>query len=108
MTFMDTDLEHPDDGDGADLAWLLTSAHDAPEIRPEFASALAKRLDSEFASLRVNGTYAELMTPSTNGSTNGAAPALVSLNGRPEVATEDNGRPTTQAAPRPRLSLIHI
>ena len=35
---MATDLEQFDDGDGADIAWLLTSAHDAPQMRREFAS----------------------------------------------------------------------
>jgi hypothetical protein len=99
---MDTDLEHPDDGDGADLAWLLTSAHDAPEMRPEFASSLAKRLDSEFTSIRAGGVYEQLMTPYANGSSNGAAPALVSLNGRAEAATEEKSQPAAKVAPRSR------
>ena len=33
---MAADHEQPDDGDEAQLAWLLTSAHDAPPMRGEF------------------------------------------------------------------------
>ena len=46
---MAADHEQPDDGDEAQLAWLLTSAHDAPPLRAEFVDELSKRLDAEFA-----------------------------------------------------------
>ncbi len=43
------DQEQIDDGDEAQLAWLLTSAHDAPPLRGAFVRELAERLDTEFA-----------------------------------------------------------
>jgi hypothetical protein len=46
------DQEQFDDGDEAQLAWLLTSAHDAPPLRGEFVRELAERLDAEFAAAR--------------------------------------------------------
>ena len=39
---MATDHEQPDDGDEAQLAWLLTSAHDAPPMRGEFVRELSR------------------------------------------------------------------
>ena len=49
---MAADQEQPDDADDAQLAWLLTSAHDAPAMRGEFQRELAERLDAEFAAAR--------------------------------------------------------
>jgi len=46
---MSTRPEQIDDADDARLAWLLTSTYSAPEMRGEFASALAAKLDAEFA-----------------------------------------------------------
>ena len=63
---MATDHEQPDAQDDAQLAWLLTSAHNAPPMRAEFMAALEERLVVEFA-----GRGQE--------SRNGAAP--VSANG---------------------------
>ncbi len=66
---MSTDLENLDDGDDAQVAWLLTSAHDAPEMRREFLSALKGRLDDEFASLHSGGSFkATVAAPAKNGS----------------------------------------
>ena len=46
---MAADHEQPDDPDEAQLAWLLSSAHEAPQVRAEFVRELCERLDREFA-----------------------------------------------------------
>ncbi len=45
---MAMDHEQPEDSDASQLSWLLSSAHDAPEMRREFVSELSERLDAEF------------------------------------------------------------
>ena len=69
---MAADHEQPDDGDEAQLAWLLTSAHDAPPLRAEFVDELSRRLDAEFATagaeyVQRNG-HAALAPHAMNGS----------------------------------------
>jgi hypothetical protein len=64
--------QHPDDEplgdfDEAQLAWLLTSAPRAPEMRPEFVSALSARLDAEFAAAGTPTPFEKALAPSTNG-----------------------------------------
>ena len=63
---MATDHDKSDDADDAQLAWLLTSAHDAPEMRAEFVSAVAARLDREFAA-RSRAELNGAAVPSVNG-----------------------------------------
>ena len=46
---MATDHEQPEDSDDAQLSWLLSSAHDAPEMRREFVSELSRAAGAEFA-----------------------------------------------------------
>ncbi len=66
---MATDFEHPDDDETAQVEWLLTSTFDAPEMRREFVDTLAKRLETEFASMQSAGSYAAaIATPGTNRS----------------------------------------
>jgi hypothetical protein len=67
---MAADQEHLDDGEEAQLAWLLTSAHDAPEMREEFVRVLAQRLELEFSAHVARGAGLQ-----SNGvaSRNGAA-----------------------------------
>jgi hypothetical protein len=89
---MAADQEQSDDGDEAQLAWLLTAAHDAPELRGEFARELAGRLDAEFAAacaafVRRNGEAAYAM--------NGAVPIV-------EVAKPQVADRPWRAAARPR------
>src|SRR5262245_9411491 len=87
---MSTDLEHLDDGEEAQVAWLLESGHDTPEMSHEFRAALGKRLDAEFALLHANGSHA---APSINGSANGAAHSEVAEEEKElvEVAPERDG-----------------
>jgi hypothetical protein len=64
--------QHPDDEplgdfDEAQLEWLLTSAHHAPEMRPEFVGALSARLDAEFAAAGTPSPFEQALAPSTNG-----------------------------------------
>jgi hypothetical protein len=67
---MATDNEQFEDADDDQIAWLLTSAHAVPEMRAEFASGLAARLDAEFAANRGAGIHAkDRLAPSANGST---------------------------------------
>jgi hypothetical protein len=63
---MADDREQFDDPGDEQLTWLLSSAHDAPPMRPEFVSALSKRLDEEFAAAVVNRN-GKLPVPSANG-----------------------------------------
>jgi hypothetical protein len=57
---MATEHDQPEESDDTQLSWLLTSAHQAPEMRREFSSALAQRLDTAFAVRRagMNGAAA--------------------------------------------------
>src|SRR5688572_1443923 len=64
---MSTDHDKSEESDDAQLAWLLTSAHDAPEMRPEFKSALSQRLEREFA-VRGHVSTNGAALPSKNGS----------------------------------------
>ena len=52
---MTTDREQFDDGEEAQVAWLLESGHDVPELPAKFAADLSKRLDAEFLLLHANG-----------------------------------------------------
>jgi hypothetical protein len=88
---MATDDEQFDDADDDRFAWLLTSAHAAPEIRAEFVGELAKRLDVEFAASRgasapTNGR----LTPSSNGAALAGNEDAASIQ---NVATENEMRP---------------
>src|SRR3954447_17129615 len=65
---MANDLEQLDDGEEAQVAWLLESGHDMPAMSQEFVSGLSQRLDSEFALIHSNGFHAAVAQPSTNGS----------------------------------------
>lgn len=64
---MVTEAELPDDGEEAQVAWLLESGHDTPEMPSDFASALGQRLDAEFASLHANGSHCNDLKTSANG-----------------------------------------
>src|SRR3954470_3308612 len=64
---MSSDLEKLDDGEEAQVAWLLESGHDMPAMSPEFVSGLSQRLDAEFALIHSNGFHAAIAEPSTNG-----------------------------------------
>jgi hypothetical protein len=63
---MARDFEKPEDSDDRQLAWLLTSAHESLEMRREFASELAQRLDVEFAA-RNRASMNGAANPSRNG-----------------------------------------
>jgi hypothetical protein len=65
---MSSDLEKLDDGEEAQVAWLLESGHDMPAMSREFVSGLRQRLDAEFALIHSNGFHAAVAQPSTNGS----------------------------------------
>jgi hypothetical protein len=67
------DLEQPEDADDSQLAWLLSSAHEAPEMRPAFASELAGRLDAEFAARNRAGMNGAA-TPSRSGAASKITP----------------------------------
>jgi hypothetical protein len=55
------------------LAWLLTSAYSAPELRKEFSRALAAKLDAELASTGIVSVGAASQNGHSNGHvTNGA------------------------------------
>jgi hypothetical protein len=63
---MATDHEQTEDSDDRQLAWLLSTTYDAPEIRREFVSELAQRLEGEFAARDRAGMNGAAM-PSRNG-----------------------------------------
>src|SRR5437868_2690061 len=65
---MASDLEKLDDGEEAQVIWLLESGHDMPAMSREFVSGLSQRLDAEFALIHSNGFHAAVAEPSTNGS----------------------------------------
>src|SRR4051812_35684771 len=65
---MASDVEQLDDGEEAQVAWLLESGHDMPAMSPEFVSGLCQRLDAEFALIHSNGFHAAIAELSTNGS----------------------------------------
>src|SRR6185295_9281448 len=98
---MSTDLEHLDDGEEAQVAWLLESGHDTPEISREFVAALGKRLDAEFALLHANGSHTAI--PSLNGAMNGSAHPEVAEKELVEVAPKqegESGEPTHRRSRR--------
>jgi hypothetical protein len=69
---MATDNEQFEDADDDQLAWLMTSAHAAPEMRAEFASGLSQRLDAEFAATRSARVQSGgQLAPSVNGAVRG-------------------------------------
>ncbi len=82
---MATDHEQPDAQDDAQLAWMLTSAHNAPPMRAEFMAALEERLTAEFA-----GRGQESRNGAAPVSANGAV-AMVSLD---VVAAEPSPSPS--------------
>src|SRR4051794_21686407 len=65
---MPSDIEKLDDGEEAQVAWLLESGHDTPELSIEFIRGLSQRLDAEFALIHSNGFRRAMAEPSTNGS----------------------------------------
>src|SRR6476646_1950128 len=81
---MATDADQLDDGEEAQVAWLLESGHDTPEMPREFVDGLSQRLDAEFALIHANGFHAAVEAPSTNG----AAHSLVDAGESVEVAPE--------------------
>ena len=90
---MATDNEQFEDADDDQLAWLLTSAHAAPEMRAEFAGGLAKRLDAEFAASRGAVVHSNgRLAPSSNGEITA---------GHAEAATQ-NGASDNAVSPLPR------
>src|SRR5262245_43659668 len=97
---MSTDLEHLDDGEEAQVAWLLESGHDTPEMSHEFRAALGKRLDAEFALLHANGSHAA--APSLNGAMNGSAAPEAAEKELVEVAPQSDGESGEMTQRRPR------
>jgi hypothetical protein len=79
----DESFEVPDE---AQLTWLMTSAHAAPEMRSEFSSRLHERLDAEFAATRGARVV--------GGAVNGHVPAdgvLAAMPRREDVSDGDDG-----------------
>jgi len=103
---MATDTEQHDDGEEAQVTWLLESGHDTPEMPREFVDRLSQRLDAEFALTHANGYHAAGAAPSTNGSSYSA----VDAENHVEVAPEKEAASSTKRAARPRrrwvLSMI--
>ena len=98
---MATEREHLDDGEDAQVEWLLTSAHDAPELRREFVDGLGQRLEAEFAALRGGDSFtAAIAPPKMNGSARTSFPAKELV----EVAPKENsaGPEPAKGAGRPR------
>src|SRR4051812_33495988 len=81
---MATDVEQLDDGEEAQVAWLLETGHDTPAMPREFVNALSRRLDSEFAALHSNGFHAAALKPSTNGAAHAATDAEKLVDVAPE------------------------
>src|SRR6188508_96583 len=81
---MATEAEQLDDGEEAQVAWLLGTGHDTPEMPREFVNSLSQRLDAEFALIHANGVHATVAAPSTNGSAHSAADAEKSVEVAPE------------------------
>src|SRR4051812_1558187 len=107
---MSTDLDHLDDGEEAQVAWLLESGHDAPQMPREFVTALSRLLDSEFTKLHSNGFHAAPAALSLNGpmngSLNGSAHHAVVKNEPVEVAPERDAADKSCGATRPRRRWI--
>ena len=104
---MATDHDQSEDADDAQLAWLLTSAHNAPEMRAEFTSALGQRLEREFAA-RGRAEMYGMPVPSANGLAQTAEPSPnPSLKGRgsvePSPGTSLRGR---GSGPRRRWTMM--
>ena len=87
---MATDQDNSEDADDAQLAWLLTAAHEAPEMRADFVNLLAQRLDREFAArgrAELNGAP----VPSVNGRAARVEPSpSPSLEGRESLERSPN------------------
>jgi hypothetical protein len=95
---MATDVEQHDDGEEAQVAWLLESGHDTPEMPREFVDGLRQRLDAEFALMHANGFHATGAKPSTNGAAHSTVDAAEAV----EVAPEKEAAACAKRAGRPR------
>jgi hypothetical protein len=84
---MATEQDNPDDGEEAQVLWLLKIGHDTPAMRREFVDGLAQRLDAEFALLDGDGSHAASAAPILNGSLNGSAHFAVDGKGLVDAAT---------------------
>src|SRR3972149_990849 len=89
---MSTRPEQIDDADDARLAWLLTSTYSAPEMRGEFASALAAKLDAEFAAGDSTPRLEQALAPSRNGHAANGRVAAVSHDVRADVVARRTPR----------------
>jgi hypothetical protein len=103
---MSTDLEQLDDGEEAQVAWLLESGHDTPEMPREFVSALRQRLDAEFALVHANGFHVANAVPSMNGSARSVDVASEPVEVAPERDTPGKAKSVRRSRRRLVMSLV--
>src|SRR5258705_11298138 len=103
---MATDLEHFDDGEEAQVAWLLESGHDGPRMSREFVEGLSERLNAEFALIHSNGFHAAAAMPSTNGSAHAAVDAEDAVEVAPERDVPGSTKKVVRSRRRWMLSVV--
>lgn len=103
---MATDIEQLDDGEEAQVVWLLESGHDTPEMPREFVDRLSQRLDSEFKLIHANGFHAAVAEPSTNSSTHSADDANELVEVAPEIGASGGAKKVGRSRRRWVLSVI--
>jgi hypothetical protein len=98
---MATNHNELEDSDDAQLAWLLSSSHDAPPMRSEFISALNERLAAEFEARRRNGRNGEAIGARDGVSDSAAIEAAFSDASASAFLSEcENKAPSLAALPK--------
>jgi hypothetical protein len=101
---MTSKYEQFDDADDEQVAWLLSTAHEAPAMREEFVNSLSKRLDAEFAARRDPKNNNGMPSPSINGANQVGHDASAKRNGN----SRPRGRWTIGIATAASLSLAAV
>jgi hypothetical protein len=102
---MATNVEQPDDGEEAQVAWLLESGHDTPEMPCEFVSSLSQRLDAEFALMHANA-HAGIAKLAVNGSAQSMVDATEPVDLAPERDEPGGARRVVRSRRRWVLSIV--
>src|SRR6478735_2865758 len=103
---MATDREQLDDGEEAQVAWLLESGHDAPKMPREFVEGLSQRLDAEFALIHSNGFHPAAAVPSTNGSGHSAEVAKEPVEVAPDREAAGGAKQVVRSRRRWVMTII--
>src|SRR5689334_13999358 len=103
---MATDAEQLEDGEEAQVAWLLETGHDTPEMPRDFVNSLSQRLDAEFALMHSNGVHAAGLKPSANGSAHPSVDAEKQVELAPDRDAATDTKKVGRSRRRLALSMV--